>query len=65
MVRMGDWKLVRVNAQAWELYNLAEGPTELDNRAASDASTLDALVGRYQDWIRAQGAVSPRFAKVP
>ena len=65
MVRMGDWKLVRVNAQAWELYNLADDPTELDDRAASDTSTLDALVGRYQDWIRAQGAVIPRFDEVP
>ena len=33
MVRIGDWKLVRVNAQQWELYNLADDPTELDDRA--------------------------------
>lgn len=65
MVRMGDWKLARVNAEPWELYNLADDPTELDDRAAIDRATLDALVGAYHDWIREQGAVVPRFDEVP
>jgi arylsulfatase A-like enzyme len=33
MVRSGDWKIVKVNGQAWELYNLKEDPTELKNLA--------------------------------
>lgn len=65
MVRMGDRKLVRVNAQAWELYNLADDPTELDDRAATETATLDALIGNYHAWIREQGAVVPRFDEVP
>ena len=63
MVRMGDWKVVRVNAQPWELYNLADDPTELDNRATADAATLDALVAAYHEWIRDQEAVVPPFGE--
>ena len=63
MVRMGDWKLVRVNAQQWELYNLADDPTELEDRATEDAATLDALVTAYHDWIRDQEAVVPHFGE--
>ena len=65
MVRMGDWKLVRVNAQPWELYNLADDPTELDDRAAGDPARYKALVGAYHDWLREQGAVVPLFDAVP
>ena len=65
MVRIGDWKLVRVNAQRWELYNLADDPTELDDRADDDPATLDRLVAAYHAWIRGHAAVVPRFDEVP
>ena len=65
MVRIGDWKLVRVNAQKWELYDLAEDPTELDDRADNDPATLHRLVAAYHAWIREHAAVVPRFDEVP
>jgi arylsulfatase len=65
MVRIGDWKLVRVNAERWELYNLAEDPTELDDRAGDDPATLDRLVAAYHAWIREHAAGVPRFDEVP
>lgn len=58
---MGDWKIVRVNAQEWELYNLADDPTELHDRATEDAATRNALVAAYHDWIRDHEAVVPFF----
>ncbi len=58
MVRMGDWKIVRVVAEEWELYNLADDPTELHDRATEGAATRDALVAAYHDWIRDHEAVA-------
>ncbi len=33
MYRRGDWKIVRLNNEAWELYNLKDDPTETNNMA--------------------------------
>jgi arylsulfatase A-like enzyme len=30
----GDWKIVRKNNEAWELYNLRDDPTEIEDLAA-------------------------------
>ena len=59
MVRMGDWKIVRVNAESWQLYHLPSDPTELDDRAASEPALLEELVARYEAWIEEHGAVMP------
>ncbi len=60
--RVGDWKLVSSNfgstqpggagINEWELYNLAEDPTEVDNLASDPAfaDTFDQMLGGYQRW---------------
>ena len=50
MVRVGDWKIVKVNGEAWELYNLKEDPTELNNLAATNPAKLLELVKAYEDY---------------
>ena len=64
MVRMGDWKIVRVNAESWQLYHLPSDPTELDDRAASEPALLEELVARYEAWIDEHGAVMPLYDEV-
>jgi arylsulfatase len=64
MVRMSDWKIVRVNAESWELYNLADDPTKLNNLAVAEAARLESMVSKYHDWIDEQQAAVPRFDEV-
>lgn len=63
-VRMGDWKIVRVNGEPWQLYHLPSDPTELDDRAAAEPALLERLVGRYEAWIREHDAVMPLYDEV-
>jgi arylsulfatase len=64
MVRVGDRKIVRVNAGPWELYDLASDPTELDDLAPSRPGELADLVATYHRWIQDQGAVMPLLDEV-
>ncbi len=43
MYREGDWKMVRQNGDAWELYNLASDPTELHDLAEDRGDILRRL----------------------
>lgn len=47
MFRQGDWKLVRVNGEAWELYNLAADTTELNNVAELHPDRLSSMIEAY------------------
>ncbi len=49
-VRDGDWKLVSRHPGDWELYNLAEDRTELNNRAPSETARVSALRRSYETW---------------
>jgi arylsulfatase len=64
MVRIGDRKIVRVNAQPWELYDLSRDPTELENLAAARPDQLAELVSTYQGWVRDQEAEMPLLNEV-
>ena len=64
MVRIRDWKIVRVNAESWELFDLRADPTELLNLATKNAEKLASMVTAYHHWIEKEQAVLPRFEEV-
>lgn len=49
-VRFGDWKIVKANNQAWQLYNLKEDPTELNDQAEKKPEMVADFVQRFEDW---------------
>lgn len=56
-VRQGDWKLVRKHGQDWELYNMIEDRTELNNLAARGGGRRDDLASQYTDWAGKTGVL--------
>ena len=48
-LRSDDWKAVSFRREAWELYNVAEDRTELDNLADEQPDRLKAMV---DEWTR-------------
>lgn len=52
-VRSGDWKLVKIASKKevpWELYNLAEDPTELNDVAAQYPEKINELGKQWLEW---------------
>ncbi|MEO1013451.1 MAG: arylsulfatase [Bacteroidota bacterium] len=47
MFRKGDYKIVRLNGGSWELYNMKEDPTELNNLAFTYPEKVVELVKAY------------------
>jgi arylsulfatase len=50
MFRKGDWKIVRLNAQDWELYNVKDDLTEIDDLAAERPEVLHSMIAAYEKW---------------
>lgn len=48
-LRIGDWKLVSFKSQPWELYNMVNDRTELDNLASQEPERLKSMV---KEWHR-------------
>ena len=50
-IRSGDWKAVsaRMDRQ-WELYNVADDPTELNDLSEEFPEVRQELVGKYESW---------------
>lgn len=59
-VRAGDWKLVAQKEGPWELYNLREDRTELQDRAADEPERVQALLQQYEAWAERVGVNAPR-----
>ncbi len=51
MAKVGDWKIVKVNAGDWELYNLENDPTELNNLAKKMPEKVKQIEQQYEDWL--------------
>ena len=49
MYRQGDWKIVRANNDPWELYNIAEDPTETTDLAGLHPQKVAELERNYND----------------
>ena len=50
MYRRGDWKIVKQNNDPWELYHLAQDPTEMENLAIVAPAQLQELVAQYEQY---------------
>lgn len=48
MFRKNEWKIVKLNGEDWELYNLKDDPTEINNLAASMTEKLTELENAYK-----------------
>lgn len=51
-VRIGEWKLVSENKRPWELYNLAQDPTELNNLVSEMPEKVALLEKRHAEWVK-------------
>ena len=51
-VRDGDWKLVSLVGDAWELYPLAADPTEMRNLAAAQPDRVRSLSTAWRAWAK-------------
>ncbi|MCC9656600.1 arylsulfatase [Rhodopirellula halodulae] len=50
MMRAGDWKLVREYKKPWELYNLSEDRTELNDLSTAQSQRRDRMIAAWEDW---------------
>ncbi|MDB2673887.1 arylsulfatase [Akkermansiaceae bacterium] len=51
-LRDGDWKAVSFKGQEWELYNLANDRSELNNLATKEPERLEKMVTKWQQISR-------------
>ncbi len=49
MFRKGDYKIVKANDNNWELYNIKQDPTELNNLAQKNPEKVETLSRAYQE----------------
>jgi len=63
-LRDGDWKAVSFRGEAWELYNMADDRTELNDLAAEEPARLAKMAQQWTEMTRdllhaSQGSYSP------
>ncbi len=51
-VRDGDWKLVSLVGDAWELYDLAADPTEMRNVSSAQPERVRAMSAQWMEWAQ-------------
>ena len=56
-VRDGEWKLVRKYPGNWELYNMSEDRTELDDLAEREKGRVEEMIGIYGEWAERCGVL--------
>ena len=50
-IRIGDWKLVREHTKPWELYNLEQDRTEINDLAEGEADRVAEMSSSYGEWF--------------
>lgn len=56
-VRIGKWKLVRKFPDPWELYDMEQDRTELNDLAAQHPDRVKDMVAQYEAWARRCGVI--------
>ena len=56
-IRIGDWKLVAEWDSPWELYNIAEDRTELNDMAESEPDRVATMTDAYTEWTERAGVL--------
>ncbi len=51
-IRIGEWKMVSKHPGDWELYNMMEDRTELNNLGASETQRVRVMRGLYEAWAQ-------------
>lgn len=62
-IRNGQWKAVSNLGEPWQLYNMEENRTELNDLSLKRPEKLNELVSMYEKWYREAGA-HPYFETV-
>lgn len=55
--RIGDWKLVREHGRDWELYNMREDRTELNDLRDRNTPKADMLIKEFNQWAEQMGVM--------
>ena len=58
-IRDGDWKLVGLRNQPWELYQIAKDRTELTNLVQRHRDKTDELAAKWNAWAKKVGVLTP------
>jgi len=56
-IREENWKLVKRGNQTWELYNLSQDPTELNDLSLAYPDKASSLEMRWQSWADSVGVM--------
>ncbi|OYP35032.1 sulfatase-like hydrolase/transferase [Rhodopirellula sp. MGV] len=59
-VRMGQWKLVREYEHPWELYDLSNDRTEINDLAEQKPKLRDDMITMWEDWATKTGVMFPK-----
>lgn len=60
-LRDGDWKAVSFRREAWELYNVAEDRTELNNLAQKEPERLQKMISTWTEMTKSVLHASPKY----
>ena len=52
MVRCGDWKIVKVNKGDWQLYNIKNDPTELNDLSKAMPEKMRDIDDKYREYMQ-------------
>ena len=59
-MREGDLKLVREYEKPWELYNLANDRTELNNLMTTNSEVGGEMIRRWESWATKNEVAFPK-----